>query len=105
MWSPVSEAIWKDVERRGFAFVGPVTVYAWTQAVGVVNDHASDCFRRDDDMPKRGEALIVAGLVGMRVEERTSQRALPGIRIVFTLLLCPIRGQAALNHLCRWPKS
>ncbi|HYZ83518.1 MAG TPA: DNA-3-methyladenine glycosylase I, partial [Bryobacteraceae bacterium] len=33
--------------RRGYKFVGPVIVYAWMQAVGIVNDHARDCFRRN----------------------------------------------------------
>ncbi len=44
--SPVSETISKALKKRGFKFVGPVIVYAWMQAVGMVNDHAPDCFRR-----------------------------------------------------------
>jgi DNA-3-methyladenine glycosylase I len=44
--SPLSEAISKELKRRGFKFVGPVIVYAWMQATGMVNDHAPDCFRR-----------------------------------------------------------
>jgi DNA-3-methyladenine glycosylase I len=44
--SPVSEEISKALKKRGFKFVGPVIVYAWMQAVGMVNDHAPDCFRR-----------------------------------------------------------
>ena len=43
----LSELISKDLKRRGFKFVGPTIVYAWLQAVGIVNDHASSCFRRD----------------------------------------------------------
>jgi DNA-3-methyladenine glycosylase I len=42
----LSAAISKDLKRRGFKFVGPTIVYAWMQAVGIVNDHAADCFRR-----------------------------------------------------------
>jgi DNA-3-methyladenine glycosylase I len=34
------------MKRRGFKFVGPTIVYAWLQAVGIVNDHAEGCFRR-----------------------------------------------------------
>ncbi|HEY0622163.1 DNA-3-methyladenine glycosylase I [Sphingomonas sp.] len=45
--TPASEAISKALKAKGFKFVGPVIVYAWMQAVGMVNDHASDCFRRD----------------------------------------------------------
>jgi DNA-3-methyladenine glycosylase I len=44
--TPISEKISKELKRRGFKFVGPTIVYAWMQAVGMVNDHAADCFRR-----------------------------------------------------------
>jgi DNA-3-methyladenine glycosylase I len=37
----------KTLKKRGFKFVGPVIVYAWMQAVGMVNDHAPNCFRRN----------------------------------------------------------
>ena len=43
--TPLSEDISKALKKRGFKFVGPVIVYAWMQAVGLVNDHTSDCFR------------------------------------------------------------
>ena len=43
----LSETVSKELKRRGFKFVGPTIVYAWMQAVGIVNDHAADCFRRD----------------------------------------------------------
>jgi DNA-3-methyladenine glycosylase I len=45
--TPLSEAFSKELKRRGFKFVGPTIVYAWMQAVGLVNDHSVDCFRRD----------------------------------------------------------
>ncbi|HEU6451155.1 MAG TPA: DNA-3-methyladenine glycosylase I [Gemmatimonadaceae bacterium] len=44
--TPLSERISKELKRRGFKFVGPTIVYAWMQAVGIVNDHSIDCFRR-----------------------------------------------------------
>lgn len=44
--SPLSEQISTEMKRRGFKFVGPTIVYAWMQAVGIVNDHAARCFRR-----------------------------------------------------------
>jgi DNA-3-methyladenine glycosylase I len=44
--SALSETISKELKRRGFKFVGPVIVYAWMQAAGMVNDHAEGCFRR-----------------------------------------------------------
>ncbi len=43
--TPLSQAVSKDLKRRGFRFVGPTIVYAHLQAVGVVNDHVVDCFR------------------------------------------------------------
>jgi DNA-3-methyladenine glycosylase I len=43
-----SVAASKELKRRGFKFVGPTIVYAWMQAVGIVNDHSIDCFRRDE---------------------------------------------------------
>lgn len=42
----LSERMSKELRRLGFKFVGPTIVYAWMQAVGLVNDHAEDCFRR-----------------------------------------------------------
>ena len=44
--TPLSEEFSKAFKKRGFKFAGPVIVYAWMQAVGIVNDHAADCFRR-----------------------------------------------------------
>lgn len=44
--TPLAETISKELKRKGFKFVGPVIVYAWMQATGMVNDHAPDCFRR-----------------------------------------------------------
>ncbi|MCG8491156.1 MAG: DNA-3-methyladenine glycosylase I [Sneathiellales bacterium] len=41
----LSERISKDLKKRGFKFVGPTIVYAFMQAVGMVNDHQVDCFR------------------------------------------------------------
>lgn len=44
--TPLSDAIAKDLKCRGFKFMGSTTVYAYLQAIGVVNDHALDCFCR-----------------------------------------------------------
>lgn len=43
--SPLSEAMSKALKARGFKFVGPVIVYAWMQAVGMIDDHDPVCFR------------------------------------------------------------
>lgn len=46
--TPLSEAMSKALKARGFKFVGPVIVYAWMQATGLVNDHEDDCFRKPE---------------------------------------------------------
>lgn len=43
--TPISDAISKDLKQRGFTFVGSTVVYAFMQAVGMVNDHEVRCFR------------------------------------------------------------
>ena len=43
--TPLSDAISKDLKKRGFKFVGSTIVYAHMQAMGLVNDHTTDCFR------------------------------------------------------------
>lgn len=43
--SPESEAMSKDLKKRGFKFVGPTIIYAYMQATGMVNDHIVGCFR------------------------------------------------------------
>ena len=43
-----SRALSKDLKKRGFRFVGPTTMYAFMQAVGMVNDHTLDCFRHEE---------------------------------------------------------
>jgi DNA-3-methyladenine glycosylase I len=46
--TPASEAMSKALKAKGFKFCGPVIVHAWMQAVGMVDDHAKDCFRREE---------------------------------------------------------
>lgn len=45
--TPLSKAISKDLKKRGFKFCGPTIVYAFMQAVGMVNDHVTTCFRHE----------------------------------------------------------
>jgi DNA-3-methyladenine glycosylase I len=45
---PLAEEVSNALKKRGFKFVGPTIAYAWMQAVGMVNDHAPDCFRRSE---------------------------------------------------------
>lgn len=46
--SAESEAISKELRSRGFGFVGPTTMYALMQSIGMINDHAPGCFRRKE---------------------------------------------------------
>jgi DNA-3-methyladenine glycosylase I len=47
----------KDLKKRGFTFVGPTTVYAFMQAMGLVNDHLADCHVRDACAEERRKVL------------------------------------------------
>jgi len=46
--TPLSDALSKDLKKRGFKFVGSTVVYAHMQATGMVNDHEINCFRYDE---------------------------------------------------------
>lgn len=46
--TPLSETLSKDLKRRGFTFCGPVIVYAFMQAVGMIDDHMADCWRKGE---------------------------------------------------------
>ncbi|WP_112479052.1 DNA-3-methyladenine glycosylase I [Vibrio variabilis] len=46
--SKVSDALSKDLKKRGFKFVGSTIVYAYLQAAGLINDHSLDCYRRQE---------------------------------------------------------
>jgi len=43
--TPESDALSKDLKKRGMSFVGSTIMYAYMQAIGLVNDHTADCFR------------------------------------------------------------
>ena len=45
--TPLAEMLSKDLQQRGFRFVGPTIVYAFMQACGLVNDHLVDCHRHE----------------------------------------------------------
>jgi DNA-3-methyladenine glycosylase I len=50
--TPESKAMSRDLQQRGFKFVGPTICYAFMQAVGMVNDHLVSCFRYEELKPK-----------------------------------------------------
>ena len=49
--TPQSDAMSKDLKRRGFNFVGPTICYSFMQAIGMVNDHVVGCFRHAEVIP------------------------------------------------------
>lgn len=46
--TPLSDAVSKDMKKRGFTFVGSTIIYAHMQATGMINDHVGDCFRHEE---------------------------------------------------------
>jgi DNA-3-methyladenine glycosylase I len=54
--SPASVSLAKDLKRRGWQFVGPTTVYAFMEAMGLVNDHLAGCWVRERAEEQRQEA-------------------------------------------------
>ncbi len=59
--TPTSTALAKDLKRRGWTFVGPTTVYAFMQAMGLVNDHLDGCWVRDAAEEARRTTLSAFG--------------------------------------------
>lgn len=58
--TPASQALSRDLKKRGWTFVGPTTVYAFMQAMGLVNDHLEGCLVRDRvERARRGFARPV----------------------------------------------
>ena len=56
--TPSSLALSKDLKRRGWGFVGPTTMYAFMQAMGLVNDHFEGCCVRDAALVERAELRL-----------------------------------------------
>lgn len=54
--SPISDALAKDLKKRGFKFLGSTTLYSHLQATGLINDHLNNCFRKHEVQPH-----IIAG--------------------------------------------
>jgi len=45
--SPISDALSKDLKKRGFKFIGSTIIYSHLQAAGLINDHSNQCFRKN----------------------------------------------------------
>jgi DNA-3-methyladenine glycosylase I len=58
--APESIALSKDLKKRGWKFVGPTTMYAFMQAMGLVNDHQHDCFVRKIAAAARDQLVLAS---------------------------------------------
>ncbi|WP_300806369.1 DNA-3-methyladenine glycosylase I, partial [Helicobacter sp. UBA3407] len=56
--TPLSDTISKDLKKRGFKFVGSTIVYAFMQAVGMVNDHLTSCFKRNSSLGMQCDKVL-----------------------------------------------
>jgi DNA-3-methyladenine glycosylase I len=65
----ISDKISKDLKKRGFRFVGSTIIYAYMQAIGMVNDHALDCFLKKK-IAKRGVSIKYKQLVVLFILEK-----------------------------------
>jgi DNA-3-methyladenine glycosylase I len=72
--TPASMALSKDLKRRGWTFVGPTTVYAFMQAMGLVNDHLDGCHVRDE--VERVRAKLRRPARGLQVAQAPGSRRL-----------------------------
>lgn len=68
--TPESEAMSRDLKKRGFRFVGPTICYAFMQAVGMVNDHVVECFKHPVN-------LAGAGSKGLQEKQAEATRTCP----------------------------
>jgi DNA-3-methyladenine glycosylase I len=55
--TPESDAMSKDLKKRGFSFVGTTICYAFMQAMGLVNDHTTTCFRYSPLLPRKRQRV------------------------------------------------
>lgn len=70
--SKESDALSKDLKLRGFKFLGSVICYAHMQAVGMVNDHSVDCFRRREIIERYGNIQTKRGIIKKNKTDRTT---------------------------------
>lgn len=56
--SPLAVEVSKDLKKRGIKFFGPTTTYAYLQAIGVVNDHETSCFRYQELLKSAGQSSL-----------------------------------------------
>jgi hypothetical protein len=100
--SELSETISRSAfKKRGFKFVGPVIVYAWMQATGIVNDHSEHCFRRNAKKPRnrRNDVLVSCQIaVELPLQDFMKKILLLWLSWRCRSLARPIRGAATQRH-------
>ena len=76
--TPESDAMSKDLKKRGFKFVGSTICYAFMQAVGMVNDHVVTCFRYPATIMEQRTQLALSGVEGSARERNIAARRIQG---------------------------
>ena len=92
--SPESVALSQDLKRRGWTFVGPTTVYAFMQAMGLVNDHVHDCAIREP--AEKARAAFTAAARALK--RRQTRRRYSPVRVSISIL-SPVRDEQRHLHL------
>lgn len=75
--TPESDALAKDLKKRGFSFVGSTVIYAHMQAAGLVNDHTIDCFRHPSNTTRAKRNTTNSDIVQSLTPTKTSRSTQP----------------------------
>ncbi len=78
--TPESDALSKDLKKRGFSFVGSIVMYAHMQATGLVNDHTTDCFRHPSNRKLRSSRNTTTGKESSSLTQLAKSKKLPRSR-------------------------
>jgi DNA-3-methyladenine glycosylase I len=93
-----SDAMSKDMKRRGFTFVGSTICYAFMQAVGMVNDHLVDCFRHGE-LRQMGEVRKVC-MISCTTRKRSMEASTPSSPIMALARRCPKPSPGCIGNGC-----
>ena len=91
--TPLSDTISKDLKKRGFKFVGSTIVYAFMQAVGMVNDHLTSCFKRNSSLAQSSQEFHKnTSLSRVMTEAEAKQSPFLAQKPTSSKVLCAVSG-------------
>ncbi|WP_301009418.1 glutamine-hydrolyzing GMP synthase [Helicobacter sp. UBA3407] len=91
--TPLSDTISKDLKKRGFKFVGTTIVYAFMQAVGMVNDHLTSCFKRNSSLAQSSQEFHKnTSLSRVMTEAEAKQSPFLAQKPTSSKVLCAVSG-------------